>query len=250
MKPKAWIDFKDTPNYRRDSFLAGLKRCGYDVQFGKPNHYPQIGDVLLIWNRTGAGEVTAQRFEAAGCKVLCCENGYLGKEFIGRRWYAISYNYHNGAGAWPAGDKWRWNNWNVELQPFKCSGSELVILPQRSIGCSGVAMPRGWEYEASKRVKGRIRPHPGIHPAISLEDDLKNAYAVYTWGSGAALKALLLGVPVYFDMPNWIGALAGANLGDNPNRNDNKRLEMFQRLAWAMWSLEEIEDGSAFQVLL
>ena len=30
-----------------------------------------------------------------------------------------------------------------------------------------------------------------------------------TWGSGAALKALMLGVPVFYDFPKWIGAPAG-----------------------------------------
>ena len=113
-------------------------------------------------------------------------------------------------------------------------------------------MPAGWCEQAARKVRGRIRPHPGEgKPAIALDDDLKRARCVVTWGSGAALKALIAGVPVFYGMPKWIGAPASTLFaGDVSAPVLGDRLAMFRRLAWAMWSVDEIASGQPFALLL
>ena len=64
---------------------------------------------------------------------------------------------------------------------------------------------------------------------------------VVTWGSGAAIKALQMGIRVHSDMPHWIGEQDNTTEG---------RLAMFRRLAWAQWTLEEIASGLPFERLL
>jgi hypothetical protein len=64
---------------------------------------------------------------------------------------------------------------------------------------------------------------------------------VITWGSGAAIKALLWGIQAVSEMPNWIG---------EQDNTPESRLEMFRRLALAQWELHEIESGEAFACLL
>lgn len=246
---RAWIALKEMPHYRRDAFAEGAKRIGYQPEFSL-THRPGPHDLLIIWNRYGASASAAALFEQEGLPVLVAENGYLGNEFAGSRWYAISRNLHNGAGSWNHYGSSRWDSLGVELQPFRLSGEELVLLPQRGIGSEGVAMPRNWEFHAQQRSGGRVRSHPGLRPCTPLEQDLSKAYAVYTWGSGAAIKALLWGIPVYSDMPKWIAAPASARYGEELNRSEFARLEMFRRLAWAMWRLEEIENGQALDMLL
>lgn len=239
------------PHYRSDAFRRGLKRIGGEFVDERD------AEVLVIWNRYGGFQQTAAACEKRGGTVLVAENGYLGVEWLGDRWYAISKGQHNGAGEWPQGGPERWDSWGVELAPWQLWGREVVILPQRGIGPSGVAMPAGWAATASRRLSGhwptRIRPHPGTKPAKPLAEDLEGAAAVATWGSGAALKALTLGVPVFYDFARWIGAAAGTTLDCKikaPLRCDVSRLAMFRRLAWAQWRLSEIESGEAFDRLL
>jgi hypothetical protein len=74
-----------------------------------------------------------------------------------------------------------------------------------------------------------------------VEADLANAAKVVTWGSGAAIQALLMGIPVISEMPGWIG---------EQDNTDAGRLAMFRRLAWAQWRHEEIGSGEAFHWLL
>jgi len=251
--PCAWLDLKPAPHYRRESFARGLSVHGFRVEFGLPR-VVQEGDLLLIWNRQGFSSVVANRFECAGNIVLVAENGYLGKSIGGEPLYAISRNHHNGAGTWHVGGSERWEGLNVDLSDWRMNGTEVVFLPQRSIGEEKVAMPRGWEDGATRRlnlgIQNRVRPHPGIHPCKDLLDDLGKALAVCTWGSGAAIKALVAGIPVIYDFEQWIGASAASRIGEPLKRDSVARQKMLERLAWAQWKLSEIEDGTAMEYLL
>lgn len=237
---RAFLNLRYTVPERRKAFRSGLKALGYEIHDGITNK-PQKGDVLVTWNRIGTGEKAAQDFEAVGCPVLVTENASWGNSFAGERWYHIARTRHNTAGMFPVGDEWRWDALCVDLSPFRQSG-EVVILPQRGIGSRPTAMPRDWPAKAKKRHGGRVRSHPGRETNVKpLEDDLAKAGKVITWGSGAAIKALMMGIPVVSDMPDWIG---------QQDNTEQGRLEMFRRLAWAQWTLEEIACGVPFERLL
>ena len=232
--------------------MSGLKAAGFKI--GKPDQ----ADLLLVWNRYGAFDDCARRCEQRGGAVLVAENGYLGNDFAGSRWFALANGHHNGAGWWAVGGNDRWDSLGVKLEPWR-DGREIVVLPQRGIGPVGVAMPRGWGEATADRLRKltkrpvRIRKHPGKSEAIPLADDLRDAHAVVTWGSGAALKAIVMGVPVFHDFPKWIGASASrpmSEFGKGPMADDAARLSMFRRLAWAMWRVEEIASGEAIRAVL
>ena len=187
--------------------------------------------------------------------MLVAENGYLGKDWRGGHWYSLAIGHHAGAGIWNEGSAARWDSWGVELLPWREGGRETLILGQRGIGEEGIASPTGWAERAQKLTGGRIRPHPGkLPPAISLERDLWKAREVVTWHSGAALSALIAGIPVWYDFEQWIGARAGLPLSQfgkvAARRDDADRLGMFRRLAWAMWEVEEISSGAAISHLM
>ena len=252
MTRTAWLSMRDLPHYRRDAFEAGLKRLGFRVHKGLPNA-PVGQDLMLCWNRYGQADRVARLFEKRGLPVIVVENGYLGNEMpnVPGRWYAMSLNHHNGGGKWPTGGPERWASFHVELRPWRTEGSEVVALPQRGIGPPGIAMPPTWTRTAQKIA--RVRKHPGTHEVTPLERDLKNARAVVTWGSGAALKALTWGIPVFHSFKHWIGAPASRRLehmDKGPVRDDAARLAMFERLAWAQAEVAEITSGDAIARLL
>jgi hypothetical protein len=252
---RAFVLIRHDPLYRRASFEQGLRAVGYEIH-GIPRDTIKPSDVLVIWNRYGEGAIYADRFETAGARVLVAENGYLGRDWRGEHWYALAANYHNGAGSWPRGGAERWNDWRVPMAEWRTGGNEIVILATRSIGPVGVAEPHGWcgqQYDLLRRMTDRpvrIREHPGERPCVSLEHDLRDAYAVLTWGSGAALKALLMGIPVFYGFKNWIGAGAGRVWDGNLEPARPCRLNTFQTLAWSMWNTQEIATGEPFAQLL
>lgn len=237
--------------YRRDAFCRGLAANGYAVLPAIKD--PRPDDVYVCWNRYGSWDQDAKRFEAAGARVLVAENGYLDRKWRGTEWFALAEGHHAGRGKWYDGGPSRWDSWGVELKPWR-EGRETLILAQRGIGEIGIASPMGWAGKTRERIGGRIRPHPGKDAAVvPLQDDLANAACVVTWASSAALKALIEGVPVWYDMVGWIGAQACRHLsqwGGVPNTFEADRLAMFRRLAWSNWSIEEVQSGQAFRSVL
>lgn len=256
---------RDLPHYRREAFVKGLQQAGFQVR--GPIDDPRPEDVLVIWNRYGTGEAYARKFESARASVIVAENGYIGTDSGGRQYYALALEHHVGAGRWVAGrpgEGVRFPRLNVELHPWREDrpDGEIVILPQRGIGPAGVAMPTGWPDEALKRARGmtdravRIRPHPGANePSIPLEVDLAKAHAAIIWASGAGVKALALGVPVFNDFPKWIMRSAARPFGtvtelETVNVNELERLMAFERLSWAQWTVDEIASGYPFLRLI
>jgi len=244
---------RESLHYRREAFDAGLQANGFRLAHQLLD--PDPDDLLLVWNRHGGYNDTALRFEAAGARVVVAENGYLGKGWLGGKWFALALGHHSGAGTWPDGGPQRWNALGVELAPWKLDGVQNLVLEQRGIGEPGIASPRGWTSWVAQRVHGRIRRHPGATaPQVPLVADLADVQQCFTWNSGAALLALMHGVPVFYDCPTWIGAGAALPLAEfgkqEPRRDDAARLAMFCRMIWAQWSLDEIRSGEAFERLL
>lgn len=234
----AWLNLRYITGTRADIFLKGLKRLGYKVIPGVPTQFDS-GDLFVTWNRLSLADRIAKSMIKAGNPVIVAENATWGNDFAGRRWYHLAKEHHNTAGKFPIGENDRWDSLDIDLDQFRKSG-ETVILPQRGIGSHPVAMPKTWFRMVKNKHPGRIRKHPGKRHAIPLKDDLSKCGRVVTWGSGAAVKALMWGIPVVSYMPNWIA---------EQDNTEEGRLAMFRRLAWAQWTHKEIESGEAFDRL-
>lgn len=251
---RAQLHLLQQPNKAREAaaFTAGLEACGYTVHERIAD--PGRGDVFVSWNRMGPAHNEARRFEAASARVIVVENGYLGADWMGQRWFAMALNHHNGRGTWPAGGPERWDAWGVELAPMREPSNAIgVMLAQRGIGEPALRAPERWTEQTARALGFRIRRHPGNGAAaatsVPLEEDLRDVSVVATWSSGAAIKAMTMGVHVVYGMPGWIGAPAATMVG-GPLRTDDRRLAMFRRLAWAMWNEEEAAAGVPFRRLL
>jgi len=256
---------RPNPVYRHDAFIEGMKKLGFQVEsqpFFKERR-PREDDVLLIWNRYGTGEKQAKLFEDNGAAVIVVENSYLNMRKA-KKSFAMSLNRHNGAGSWPAPEYSRFEKLDIELQPWKESGTHILVLPQRGVGLPGVAMPKDWEGSVVPRIRRiskstlvHVRRHPGTsRETIPLEEDFKPAWCAVTWGSSAATKALVAGIPVFYEFDRWIagpGACFGINnisLDTTAHTLMGDRVEMLKSLAWAQWTLEEVVTGDPMARLI
>ena len=246
---------REQPHYRRDAFVRGLQRAGYTItDKGRPQ---ARDDLLVIWNRYGLNEAMADRWEELGGSVLVAENGYVGKDANGHQLYALAVHGHNGAGWWPSGDEDRFAALNLEVLPWVSRpDGYALICGQRGIGSKQMASPPNWHVNAArlwKRSPIRMRLHPGNNPAPNLpklEDDLAGAQACVIWSSSSGVKALLAGIPVYYDAPHWICADAAMPLRKSfeieQSSLDELRLQALRRMAYAQWTIAELETGEPF----
>lgn len=261
--PRAYCYIRAEPGYRRESFEKGLQACGYEVH-GPCRQTPDPSDCLVIWNRYAHFHGAALNFERAGCPVIVAENGTLGRQWLNDHWYSIALTNPAGAGFFPDGGPSRWESFGVPLCEWRKDGSEAIVLGQRGIGPPGVAMSPGWDTAVYEALRGagervRFRPHPGERPAKDLAHDLVDAKYVVTWSSGAACRAMLWGIPVFYGLKSWIGAEAStpwaqlqAQLPRLPDPVDFQRARamMFEKLGWMIWRTREIETGEPFRRLL
>lgn len=253
--PIAICQIRQDPHYRRYAFETGLRKAGYRmVTAGSPGGKH---DLLVIWNRYGSFAAMADTWEAKGGTVLVCENGYVGKDEHNHQYYAISAHGHNGSGWWPEATYDRFEKLNLEINEWqKNEAGHLLICGQRGIGSSLMASPPDWHKKVLPylmlRTKRPIRTrlHPGNNaPTVPLEEDLKGAYACVIWSSSSGIKSLLLGIPVLYAAPYWMCSEAAEKLleskVDTVSLPEN-RAEAMQKMAWAQWSVKEIEEGTPF----
>jgi hypothetical protein len=250
----AIVKIRGEPHYRREAFCAGLRRVGYTVvERGVPSGRQ---DFLVQWNRKLADEPEAHAWEASGGSVLVAENGYVGKDEQGRQNYALAVHAHNGAGWFPVGAEDRFSALGVAPKPWRSAGEHVLVCAQRGIGSAQMRSPAGWHEAARYKLRKtstrrvQVRLHPGMAaPTTTLEQDLTGAWACVIWSSGSGVKALLSGIPVFYDAPHWICELAATQgLADleSPVLSDDLRLLALQRMAHAQWSVSELETGEPF----
>lgn len=241
-------------HYGHNEFSTALHRLGYSITPNMNN--PVAKDVLVIWNRYGANAGLADMFERVGGRVIVVENGYMGKHWLGSQWFAVALGHHGGGGQWPNGGPGRWASWGVPVHPWCVLGGVTLVLGQRSIGELGIKSPTEWHVRAAKMFSNtRIRLHPGKapHTGRPIEEDLNGVSQVFTWASSAAIKCLILGVPVFYEYKHWIGATASRHVSlasEGRRVDDESRQNMLDRLAWAMWRREEIATGEPLALLL
>jgi len=263
---RAYVAIREAPLYRREAFVAGLKACCYDVHVGTPQAF-DCNTVFVCWNRYHENHIACSHVESAGGTVLIAENGYLlpggGSPHHApvREWFALARGYHNDDSVIPEGDASRWDALGVELNPWRTDGGHVLVCPNRSFGTPGRFMPVGWADDVAARLKKitkrevRIRPHPGNNaPVKPLAEDLAGAWATVIWSSSAGAHSLVAGVPVICEAPHWIckaAAYSGIEfvLTEKPEY-DIDRERALHRLAWANWSLAEIQSGESFDHLL
>ncbi len=255
--PKAILLIRRHVEYRTDAFEAGLKNCGYTIANTLSIPKLERGDLVVSWNRHSGWDHHCKNATRRGASIIVVENGYIGAPAVGGKFFAMALDHHNGAGRWPVGGPERFLGMGVELKPWRQTGDHILILPQRGIGEPGIRQPPMWAQKTFKSIsnrskrKVRVRLHPG-RINIPLEPDLVNCWAAVVWASGAGIKAIAAGIPVFHDFDKWIGAGAATRLRhadfEKPFLGD--RLPMFERLAWSQYSIEEITSGFAFRWLL
>lgn len=235
----------------------GIEALGYQIT-DTPKMAPRSeeGDILVLWNRLPTMAEAADRYEAAGCPVIVCEHGWAGDET-----YAIARSQHNGAGDWYIGTESRWPVFGIGVKPWRERGDHILVVPQRGMGTPPVAMPRewpDWTVEHLKKITHRpvrVR-NPKMRTRDPIERDFADAHCVVTWASGGGIKAILNGIPVFYEMDQWIGEDAakkfnGMTAGDDlENPYLESRDRMLHRLSWAMWASEEIAGGDPFRCVL
>jgi hypothetical protein len=181
-------------------------------------------------------------------------------------------------------DTARWtklsNNLGLRLVDYRINGNHILLCLQRNGGWSMAGYDVvDWTAKTIKEIRRYsnreiiIRAHPGDRSAknylspdnlmkkigtfkgvrlsrdgSTLEDDLKNCWAVVNHNSSPAVGAAIEGYPIFVTDPIRSQCAEIANLDltqiENPNLPDRQR--WVERLAMFHWNFEEIESGECW----
>lgn len=265
---KAYSMLKHRDDYPWKSVQIGFDKMGYE----SISQYIDA-DILVTWIpwqntlHHNAGEF----HKSQGKLWLVMENGYI-SNINGRRYCAMDINGYNGNGLGvdlnsPSD---RWDNFDLEIKPWKETGETILVIGQFGHQDIRYSMPYNWVDDVLARLI-KITDRPIVYrpkptrprlPTISCSnvivdnetkfiDQLNNAHAVVTWNSPSlSSKALFEGVPVFIEAPTCVAKkLDAGNLSDIETPRKFPREQFFYNLAYSQWSKEEIEQGLPFELL-
>jgi len=261
MSRRAVLTIRKEPFYRRDAFEKMLAKHGYKIEpFGSTKINLTKEDLLVLWNRKkGADDNAATEWEARGGSVLVAENGYLQK--VDKTYYALSLHGHNGSGWFPVGDEDRFTKLGYEIQPRVVRDGYALVCGQRGIGSPLMASPSQWAERTGRKISAagmaaKLRQHPGNFAAkIPLTDDFKKASSCVIWSSGSGVRALVEGLPVFYDAPHWIGSSAAWRFDVGlmkapPPIGIEDRYRTLQTISHGQWHFDEIATGEPLARML
>ena len=245
-----------------NAFGRGVEKHGLEVVYGHQQPLPV--DIAVTWSakRYKINNAMASR----GKDVLILEHGYFGdRENV---FCSCGFNGLNGRADFllpvvkPAD---RWEKHKVEVKPWRTTQGEYVLLLGQVQGDASVKnLPAKWYVEIAAQAKEVFdlpvvfRPHPkarqcvGVHGTISRSGGLmaafSGAHCAITWNSNSGVDAVLNGIPTFvFDEGSMAWAVAGHKLKDDLFRP--KREIWLRHLAYCQWTVEELENGDAWDFL-
>ena len=244
------------------AFIEGLKRHGIQSKWDYTEHYKPC-DLAVVWGLRNKKINEGQLDHSADYLVM--ERGYFGdrKKFTG-----IGYNGLNGRAFFFAknmpSDRWE-KHW-VEVKPWQMEGEYFLLMGQVSGDQSLYGKdPRHWYEKTMNKIKAMtgipvyFRPHPLTRQydgllqcdglmTDSLEAAFSKAMCAITYNSNSGVDAVLNGVPVVaMDIGSMAWDMARHDVSMNFNRP--KRKQWLYDLAYKQWTLEEVENGDAWEHL-
>lgn len=178
---------------------------------------------------------------------------YANKNSDDRRWMCIA------------------NDLGLSLDPWKTTGSHVLLLMQRDGGWSMKGLnPIEWVKQKVLQVRQVtdlpiiVRPHPGKKIDLSslqnwnvsisdsrnktLQEDLQDAKAACVFNSSSGVASVLRGVPLIVDDPSSVcWAVADHSLHGINNPTFYDRQQWIYDLAAAHWSDDESRQGLVYQ---
>ena len=262
-----------------DAFLKSIKRSGDIVLVNTDDGQC---DVAVIWSVLWQGRMANyqkiwQDYRSKNKAVIVIEVGGIKRNET----WKIGINGINREADFAnqqVGDDERWKKFNIELQPWKQTGNNIIICGQHTRSHqwrNNPPMSKWFDNQITEIRKYTdrpiiIRPHPRNHVIIDtkkykdvkivgpvrdrktyddtdLAERLKTAWAVVSHSSNPAMTAVFSGIPVYVSEASLsydVGNSTFQNI-DNPNMPDRK--QWANKLAYTEWWTDEIAQGLPWQ---
>lgn len=207
------------------------------------------GQVAMYGLARGLREAL-DKCQSDGHDWIFMDHGYLGPQHYSG-YYSVTKNayQHTGVGVETGGTAPI-----PELSPMR-AGRRIVILPPSFVFAPFVGIDvNQWIVKTVDEVKKHTDRPIFIRykmSAIPLEKDLKDAHAVVTYNSKAAIKALIMGIPAFATDKCCVWGCGSNDLSMIDNRQQEPdRIRWLRTLAANQFTLDEIRSGFCLEKVM
>jgi len=272
------------------SFAEGTRLFGHTTEITDIENYagPTPHDVIVTIEWGSNVERIHRDVHGQGRPTLAIHDAYIDRRGKGR-YYSVARNCaHNYGDHIPLesapGD--RWKALGAKLKPWRGAGTHILVADQveaQSVCGNGAVRPPWFTHvmEMLHRITERpvrFRTHHGqddpegryeayrkvwldsggppdqlVHSQgnrSKFTDDLRDAWAVLTYDSTAAVEAVLNGIPVFTGGRSMADPVANKNLFDIERPAMVDRTQWAYWIAYAQWTEAEMRQGLPWRILI
>ena len=211
------------------------------------------------------GEVFRQQ-RTKNLDVIVLETGYINRGDGENHHYAAGFNGLNGRADFRnrgMSDD-RVKKLGVNLKPWRKDGNHVLLCGQVPWDASvemchdypGWLEHTAWQIKYQTKREIRFRPHPladlppirgCTHSKVTIQEDLKDCWAVVTYNSNSSVEAVLEGIPAFtFDAGAMAKDVSSQWLQELERPYMPAREAWLNDLAYTQWTPEEMESGEAW----
>lgn len=141
----------------------------------------------------------------------------------------------------------------IALKPWRSTGSHILLaMPGAGFGVPYGIDIAGWCKTILQRVSAvtrrpiKVRTKDASH---SLDEDLRDCWAVVTHSSNVGFDAVVAGIPVFVESTSMAVPVGNLDLKDIETPNMPDRLEWWKSLSCQQFTIAEMGDGTAYRYL-
>jgi hypothetical protein len=234
------------------------------------------GDVFMYGALRGLLP-TLRQAQREGRNWFYADNGYFLPGKTEQNYFRITKNalQHDGSGRATTDGKWRATRLGITLKPWRKSGGHIVVCPPghlfgATFGFSADAwiektvetlkqhtdreirfrMKTSWNDAKPVDIIRRSTGKPKTSVTTPLSEEIRDAWALVTHSSNAAVEAVVAGIPVFCTEPCGASAMGLSDLSkiESP-RTDGDRENWVGVIAANQWMLAEMRNGKAWRDL-
>ena len=214
------------------------------------------------------GEVFRQQ-RTKNLDVIVLETGYINRGDGENHHYAAGFNGLNGRADFRnrgMSDD-RVKKLGVNLKPWRKDGNHVLLCGQVPWDASvemchdypGWLEHTAWQIKYQTKREIRFRPHPladlppirgCTHSKVTIQEDLKDCWAVVTYNSNSSVEAVLEGIPAFtFDAGAMAKDVSSQWLQELERPYMPAREAWLNDLAYTQWTPEEMRSGETWRHL-
>lgn len=251
------VCFLKIPGDRYDSllctaFMEGVERCGDTFRVGTPEPHHEIA----VLGGLKLDPQYRETYQLCRPRIVCLDKGYT-RQRNGKLYWKTAIGGLQPQEIIPHCCD-RWEALRMPLAPMRLNPDGHVLFASSSetyCAFHGLGTPQ----EYFERVRAKLQRYTSREIVFRakyaeppLPEALKRAYLVVTHGSGAAVEALRLGVPVLV-LGEGIARHLGRTRCQDVERPllpaEHVRRAFFNDLAYCQWTLDEMKSGAAWAEL-